>query len=165
MALHTFCSGTGRAWAERRTTIELEGLEGPAVETVSLWVHLDPQTWHPAPFTEAEIAVYGATAGDRKVSHRLRHPAPPPDADAEPWTFRSTETDVADHVNNAAYWQPLEHELLTGGAPEPDEIDVEIEFRAPAQPGGKQFLRRGDRRWIVGDGGVLHASMLVRSRM
>jgi acyl-ACP thioesterase len=160
LTLRTFCSGIGRAWAERRTTIEQHGQ--PVVETVSLWVHLDAATWHPAAFSEAEMNVYGATAGDRRISHRLRHPAPPPDADGHsPWTFRATECDVADHVNNSAYWTPLEDELLTSGAPEPERIDIEMEFRTPAQPGAKQILSDGDRRWIVDPAGELHASLLI----
>jgi acyl-ACP thioesterase len=163
LELHTFCSGTGRAWAERRTTVESEGRAQPDIEAVSLWVHLSPESWRPAPFSAHEIAVYGSTAGDRRVSQRLRHPAQPPaDADrATPWTFRVTETDVADHVNNAAYWAPLEHELLSGDDPDPATLDVEVEYRLPAQPGPKSVLRSGERRWIVGDGGEVHASILI----
>lgn len=164
LTLRTFCSGTGRAWAERRTTIEVDGRPEPAVETVGLWVHLDPISWHPTGFSDRELEVYGATAGDRRISHRLRHPAPPPDADAREWTFRTTETDVADHVNNAAYWHPLEHELLTAEEPEPSAIDVELEFKTPAQPGPKRVLSSGDWRWIAGGGDEVHASFLIASR-
>jgi len=74
--------------------------------------------------------------------------------------FRLTECDIADHVNNAAYWQPLEEELLA--RPDPEWLDVEIEYRTPAQAGAKRVLSQGDRRWIVGDDGELHASMLLR---
>jgi acyl-ACP thioesterase len=161
LTLHTFCSGVGRAWAERRTTIERPGAGEPDVEAVALWVHLDPVSWHPAPFSETEIAVYGSAAGDRKISHRLRHPAPPPDVATAPWTFRATESDVAGHINNAAYWTPLEQELLTGEEPDPERIDVEIEFKTPAQPGRKRVLSGGDRRWIVDHGGEIHASLLI----
>src|SRR5579884_3504772 len=35
-ALATWCSGIGRMWAERETTV------GEDVEAVALWVHLDP---------------------------------------------------------------------------------------------------------------------------
>jgi acyl-ACP thioesterase len=173
LTLRTFCSGTGSAWAERRTTIGVDrtpeptgdGTPEPAVESVGLWVHLDPTNWHPTGFTERELEVYGATAGERRVSHRLRHPSKPSGDSAErPWTFRTTETDVADHVNNAAYWHPLEHELLTAGAPEPATIDVELEFRAPAQPGPARVLSSGDWRWIVGDRDVVHASLLIADR-
>ncbi len=158
--LTTFCSGFGRMWAERRTDIVPVGDEGPAVEAVSLWVHLDRDSWHPVPLSEREIGVYGLDALTRRVSARLRHPVPDESADgASGWTFRATECDIADHVNNAAYWQPLEEELLAG--PDPERIDVELEYRAPAQPGDKRILRDGHRRWIVGQDGELHASIAI----
>jgi acyl-ACP thioesterase len=155
-ALTTFCSGLGRMWAQRRTDIVREGAPTPDVEAVSLWVHLDPERWVPSPLTEAELATYGGAAQTRRVSARLRHPAPPTLQGGTPWTFRATECDIADHVNNAAYWQPLEEELLAGS--EPEQIDVDLEYRAPAQPGIKRILRAGDRRWLVGGGDELLAS-------
>jgi acyl-ACP thioesterase len=159
--LTTFCSGLGKMWAERRTTITRDGLDAGEVEAVSLWVHLDPVSWRPIPFSEAEVAAYGDAAGVRRIATaRLRHPAPAPGADRAPWRFRATECDIADHVNNAAYWQPLEEELLQGSE-QPDRLDVEIEYRAPAQPGDKVILRDGSRRWIVGADGETHASLAV----
>ncbi len=157
-ALRTFCSGFGRAWAERRTTVAVEQ-GATAVEAVSLWVHLDPGSRQPAPLTPEEIDVYGGSAGGRRVRARLRHPAPPAVARRRRWTFRATECDLAGHVNNAAYWQPLEEELLDAG--DPAWIDVEMEFRNPAQPGEKLVLSDANRRWIVGAGGDIHASALL----
>jgi hypothetical protein len=86
------------------------------------------------------------------------HPLPTSGAAAGAWTFRSVDLDIAGHVNNAAYWEPLEEELLDG--PEPARIDAEIEFRTPCLPGVKQFVRNGSRRWILGDGEA-HASLFV----
>jgi acyl-ACP thioesterase len=168
----TFCSGLGRMWAERRTMIApLGGGSAATVEAVALWVHLDPIARRPSPLTPEEIAVYGDTAASRRVTARLRQPMSPAVADdkAGPadvessfiWRFRAAECDLADHVNNAAYWQPLEEELLAGAEPDPERIDVEMEFRSPAQPGDKVVLRQGDRRWIVGEDGETHASMVV----
>ena len=137
-SLKTFCSGFGRAWAERRTTIAAR---------------------RPAPLTAEEIDVYGEAAAGRKVTARLRHETPDGASEARRWTFRATECDVAGHVNNAAYWQPLEEELLDGG--EPHEIDVEMEFRNAAQPGQKLVLGDGARRWIVGGDGDVHASVVM----
>jgi acyl-ACP thioesterase len=155
--LKTFCSGFGRMWAERRTTIAHEG--AGVVETVSLWVHLDPESARPTPITPRELELYGEAAAGRRVTARLRHP-PPGSADSRhQWRFRATDCDLADHVNNAAYWEPLEEELLLAGA-EPATIDAEMEFRNPAQPGDKLVLSDGDRRWIVGDGGETHASLV-----
>jgi acyl-ACP thioesterase len=155
--LTTFCSGLGRMWAERRTSIVSNG---PAqVEVVSVWVHLDPVSGRPTPLTEEELAVWGESAAGRKVTARLRHPAPDGPDDSFPWRFRRTECDVADHINNAAYLQPLEEELLQGD--ELESIDVEIEYRSPSQAGEKLVLRQGARRWITSPDGEIHASLIV----
>ena len=158
-ALTTFCSGLGRMWAERRTDVVAVGEETPCAQAVSLWIHLDPQRWVPTRLTESELAIYGGVAPDRRVGHRLRHPAPEAIESETVWNFRATECDLADHVNNAAYWAPLEEELLAG--PEPDRLDVELEYRTPAQPGDKRMVRAGDRRWIVGADDEVHASFRI----
>jgi acyl-ACP thioesterase len=161
--LATFCSGLGRMWAERRTSIVPDGSAQSDVEAVSLWVHLDPVTKRPTPFTEMEFEAYGDTSNGRKVTARLRHPMPDISSPTVPWAFRATECDVADHVNNAAYLAPLEEELL--GADDPEALDVEIEFRAPAQPGEKRVVRDGSRRWIVAEDGEVHASIAIGSQL
>jgi acyl-ACP thioesterase len=177
-SLRTFCSGFGRAWAERRTTIATVADQDPdprtgrdgdhasaqepppaAVEAVSLWVHLDPASRHPAPLTPEEFEIYGEAAAGRRVTARLRHQAPNSATQTGRWTFRATERDLAGHINNAAYWEPLEEELLI--ELEPDRIDVEMEFRSPTQPGEKLVLRDGARRWIVGGDGEVHASVVL----
>jgi acyl-ACP thioesterase len=157
--LATFCSGLGRMWAERRTSIVPDGGGESDVEAVSLWVHLDPVTKRPFPITEPEFEAYGDTSDGRKVTARLRHPMPDISAPSVPWTFRATECDVADHVNNAAYLAPLEEELLGGG--DLNALDVEVEFRAPAQTGEKRIVREGSRRWILGEDDEIHASIVI----
>jgi acyl-ACP thioesterase len=170
--LTTFCSGLGRMWAERRTDVRRPGDSAPDVEAVSLWVHLDPERRLPFPLTEAEMSAYSGPGPPRRVTARLRHPLPPASCGAggpgSVWTFRATESDVADHVNNAAYWQPLEEEMLSREV-EPGPVDIELEYRAPAQPGAKRWLADGGARWIVAADGSgqsedeLHASFLLRS--
>jgi acyl-ACP thioesterase len=154
----TFCSGLGRMWAERRTDVERADQAVADVAAVSLWVHLDEQ-WRPTPLTENEIETYGGARTSRRVSARLRHPAAPSFflAQGIPWTFRATECDIGNHVNNAAYWTPVEEELLAG--PDPERLDVELEYRTPAQPGSKRVLSEGGRRWIIGAEGETHASI------
>ncbi len=162
LALSTFCSGLGRMWAERRTTIS--GTVEGEVEVVSLWVHLNPITGRPTPLDDAEIATWGESTAGRRVTARLRHPSPAGGEAEFPWRFRATECDLAGHINNTAYLQPLEEELLGSGDGELESIDVEIEYRSPAQPGDKLVLRNGARRWIVSPDGETHASLLVVSR-
>jgi acyl-ACP thioesterase len=159
----TFCSGLGRMWAERRTSISRPGKSESDVEAVTLWVHLDPESWRPVPLSEAEAELYGASADGRRVTARLRHPQPgrlgSNIAQGSTWVFRATEMDIAGHVNNTAYWQPLEEELLAGE--DPPRIDAEVEFRTPAQPGEKRLLSHGSHRWIVSPEGEIHASILL----
>ena len=157
--LQTFCSGFGRAWAERRTVIADADGGPPAVQAVSLWVHLDPATRRPFPLTPREFELYGESAGGRRVTARLRHPGPGSADNARRWAFRATECDLAGHVNNSAYWQPIEEELLSGS--DPESFDAETEFRNPAQPGEKLVLTRGPHRWIVAESGEVHASVLI----
>jgi acyl-ACP thioesterase len=157
--LATFCSGMARMWAERRTSITPLGAAESDVEAVSLWVHLDPVSWRPVPLTEEEASLYGPSASGRRVTARLRHPQPNSAPERSTWVFRATELDIAGHINNTAYWLPVEEELL--GGPEPDGIDAELEYRSPAQPGEKLLLRDGRYRWIVDDEGETHASILV----
>jgi acyl-ACP thioesterase len=177
--LATFCSGLGRMWAERRTTITRVGAEESDVEAVSLWVHLDPEAGRPTPLTEHELATYGDAAAGRRVTARLRHPAPAGVEKRFAWHFRATECDLAAHINNAAYWQPLEEEILGCrgaaadgdgamasemailGSGDPEALDVEIEYRTPAQPGEKAVLCNGTWRWIVDEAGETHASILL----
>ena len=163
-ALQTFCSGLGRMWAERRTSITPAGEEAGGVEVVSVWVHLDPLSGRPTKLTAEEIAMWGESTAGRTVTARLRHPAPDGVTDGFPWWFRSTELDLAGHVNNAAYLTPLEEELLVDHA-EPDSIDVEIEYRSPAQPGEMRVLRHGSRRWIVSPEGVSYASLIIKQEV
>lgn len=158
--LETFCSGLARMWAERRVIITPEGGGEGRVEAVTLWVHLDPTGQRPVPLLPVEVDTFSEAASGRRVTARLRHPRPHAVVDQRPWTFRHIDCDLADHVNNSAYLQPLEEELLSEGGPEPERLDVEIEFRTPAQPGEKLVLRDGRQRWIVGDGET-HASILL----
>jgi acyl-ACP thioesterase len=157
--LGTFCSGLGRMWAERRTSMTPVGVTGGAVEVVSLWVHLDPVSGRPTKLTEDEIAMWGESAEGRTVTHRLRHPPPDGVVDGLPWRFRNSELDLAGHVNNAAYLVPLEEELLDDA--EPESIDIEIEYRSPAQAGEIRVLRNGACRWILGSDGETYASIII----
>lgn len=152
----TWCSALARLWAERRTT--LEG-DGALVEAAGLWVHLDPVTGRPVPFPEPLEEMLAKAAGGRSVKARLRHPAPPDDAERAAWRFRGTDLDMAQHVNNAVYWEPLEERLIADA--DPDSFDAEIEFREPAQPGEVVVLRSDRATWIAADDGPVHASILV----
>jgi len=155
LEVRTFCSGIGRFSAERRTSIRGQAAD---VETVALWVCLDPARGRPMRFPPEFMAIYEESAGGRDANVRRRHPDPPEGADRSTWTFRASEMDPAGHINNSHYWTPLEEELAVG--PEPGRIDAEIEFRDPAMPGEVALLRDGPALWIASTDGMVHASIL-----
>lgn len=154
LTVRTFCSGLGRFWAERRTSVSGAGAR---VEAVALWVHLDPETLRPMRFDPETLTLFRETAGDRQVKARLRHPNPPAGAPERPWRFRATDLDLAGHVNNAAYWEVLEEELHQ--AAEPAAIDAEIEYRLPGAAGDAAVARDDGRLWVREPGGEVVASV------
>lgn len=157
--LTTFCTGTGRSWAERRTSIA--GTRGAAVEAVSLWVHVDPVSGRPAALGEAFHTRYGEAAGERRVSSRLALPGPSPDAETRPWAVRAVDLDVFDHVNNASHWPALE-EVMAGTSTDRAGV-AEIEYLVPVDVDTRVELRAavaaaGVWAWLVADGRVHTAS-------
>jgi acyl-ACP thioesterase len=156
--LRTFCSGLGRFAAERRTSI---AAETGRVECVALWVLLDPETGRPKRFPPAFAELYAPSAAGRDAKVRTRHPEPADGAPERTWTFRATDLDLADHVNNSHYWEPLEEELA---GRDPESFDGEVEFRDPAKPGPAKLIGAGDAIWIASAGGDLHASLVLGPR-
>jgi acyl-ACP thioesterase len=148
----TFCSGYGRLWAERRVDFESES---GRVEITGVWVHLNPASGLPAALPESFERLWAESAQGRKVKARLRHPNPNGDERAGDWFFRRSDADIAQHVNNAAYWAPIEEVLG-----DPESLDVEIEFREPAQPGAARVLTGDDVTWITAPDGRVHASVV-----
>ena len=154
VSVRTFCSATGRLAAERRTSAS--GGEA-AVETVAMWIHVDTETLRPLRLGEEFQAVYGESAGSRKANFHLGHADPPAETERSPWRFRASDLDIAGHVNNAAYWEPVEELFARIG--EPESVDLEIEFREPAHPGDAEILRSGPMMWVTGPGDAIHASI------
>ena len=148
----TFCSGYGRLWAERRVDYESEN---GRVEIAGVWVHLSPETRLPVPMPPSFDEVYAPSAQGRKVKARLRHPNPGGDESARDWFFRRSDTDIADHVNNAAYWEVVEETLG-----DPAAFDAEIEFREPAAAGAARVLTGDGVTWVTAPDGRVHASVV-----
>ena len=153
LRLTTFCSGVGRRWAERRTSIV--GADGGRVEVAALWVHLDPLTGVPARFPANFDELYLEAAQGRTVSAKLVHDeAIAASAEAEPWPVRAADLDLLGHVNNAVYWAIVE-EWLAGRSR--GGLRAEIEYRTPLAPPASAELSRLDRAtgadlWLHGSG-------------
>lgn len=150
LELATWCSGHGGRWAERRT--EIRGDRGASVDTVTLWVHVDPSTGRPLRLFEQFFHIWGESTGGRKVSARTSLDSDPGDAPGEPWLVRATDLDLAGHVNNAAHWAPVEQVLSSAGVP--DRFRAELEHGTGVTPGQPAMLhvdRTGAevRTWLL----------------
>jgi len=133
LELVTYCTGTGRSWAERATT--LRGSSGATINSVSLWVQVAIDTGRPAPLSEQFHHFYGEAGGDRRVSARLGLPRRPSDIEKRPWAIRRTDLDPFDHVNNAANWSVLEEVVASDAATRTGR--AEMEFLAPIEFGAQ----------------------------
>ena len=133
LTLVTWCSGTGPRWAERRTDLVSAGADALIARAAALWVLVDRATGRPIPLGTGFGAVYGEAAAGRRVGQRLRH-GPAPDAGTRAvWPLRFSDFDVLGHVNNAAYWFPVE-DALARVAPGRRVAAAEIEFRGGIEP-------------------------------
>jgi len=151
--ISTWGSGFSALAAGRRWS--LEGDRSGRVEVDSVWIHLGPDA------RPARIGVgfdaYAEAAGGKVASTRLLLQAPPEDAPRMAWPLRTTDVDVLGHVNNAAYWKAVEHQLH---GREPDlraPVRARLDYRHPLDLGENVELvewsenGRFDLAFVVGD--------------
>jgi acyl-ACP thioesterase len=152
--LRTWCSGLAGSSAARRYSIA--GAGGGRVEAESIWIHLDHDLRplrHDARFLET----YGDSAAGRRAPTRFMLPSPDR-APGSPWSFRSTDIDRLGHVNNAAYWVPLEERWAgrLGG-----RLRAMLEYRRPVDLGEPiELVEAGDAVWLVAGNEVRSAARL-----
>lgn len=129
VTLTTWCSGTGARWAERSTQLASATTGAVLATSVALWVHVDLATGRPVPLHPRFDAVYGASAGGRVVRARLTHPDPPAGTRVRAWPLRRVDADVLAHVNNAAYWAPVEELIGERERADARLVGAELEYR------------------------------------
>jgi acyl-ACP thioesterase len=127
----TRCTGVGRGWAERTTTVSEGGTV--AVTARAVWVYIDLATGAPQALPRDFFVVYGDAVRDHRVSARLTLPRPPAAAVRSDWAWRATDVDVYEHVNNASYWVPVEQWLAESGRGR-RVVDAVVEFGAGMDP-------------------------------
>jgi len=154
--LKTFCTGAGRSWAERRTS--LAGEHGAAIEAVSLWVQVDIGTGRPTRLGHHFHEIYGESAGGRVVSSKLSLANRPPEHVArQSWMFRRSDLDQFGHVNNAAHWAAIEEVLQRGGVRRRGVGEMEYLAAADADDPG-ELMTHHDMTWLVAHGRTLTAA-------
>ncbi len=124
--LITWSSGQAAIAAGRRWS--LRGDRGGRAEVDSVWIHLDRDQ---RPARIEGFAIYGEAAGGRRVSTKLELPDPPPDDAGLHWPLRVSDIDLHGHVNNAVYWQAVEHVLPSTGIDPGRPLVAELDYREP----------------------------------
>ena len=156
LTIETWCSGASGSTASRRYS--LRGDAGGRIEAESIWIHLDHDL-RPKRLDGRFLEVYGTSAGGRKTSGRLSLPAAPR-GEGRPWPLRTTDVDRLGHVNNAAYWAPVEEawaERLAG------RVRVVVEYRRPIDLGEPvEVAAAGDLLWLTVAGEARAAAALER---
>ncbi len=130
LELVTWSSGLAAIAAGRRWS--LRGDRGGHAEVDSVWIHLDPDQ---RPARIEAFGAYGEAAGGRRVSTKLELPDPPAGEPGIPWPVRATDIDLHGHVNNAAYWQAVEHVLPSTGVDPGRPLVAELDYRDPIDLG------------------------------
>jgi acyl-ACP thioesterase len=152
--LRTWCSGIGGSSAARRYSIA--GAGGGRVEAESIWIHLGHDL-RPLRHDTRFLETYGTSAAGRKAPTRFTLAAPTRTTGAA-WSFRSTDIDRLGHVNNAAYWVPLDDRWAArlDGRPR-----ATLEYRQPVDLGEPvELVEEGASAWIVAGGEVRSAARL-----
>jgi len=147
VTLTTWCGGTGPAWAERRTDLEVDGTL--MVEAVALWVPLDA-SGRPLRLGKEFHSVFGEAVAGRRVSGRVQAAPVPVDATRRPWTVRRADLDIVGHVNNAAVWAAVTEVV---GAP---VRSAALTHHGPVEDGHTVTLAtRPGRMWLIADEQVM----------
>jgi acyl-ACP thioesterase len=155
VSLETWCAGVSASAAARRTSIA--GDRGGSIEAEMIWIHLG-RDMQPQRLGDRFLAVYGASAAGRRASTRLELGPPPDDTTRVDWLLRATDVDRLEHVNNAAYWAPVE-EVFASRLREP--YRAVLEYRRPLDLGdGLELLRADSALWFA-VGGTVRAAAAV----
>lgn len=130
--------GFRRIWARRRSEFRVTGTERPVAVALTDWVLLDGRG---APTrVPAEIVDAFVEPDINYTPMRLHLPPTPADATAYPIRVRRSEVDPMAHVNNAAYLDYLDDQLLLDRPPTaaPDvPRRYRAEFIAAAESGAE----------------------------
>lgn len=168
LELATFCSATGPRWAERTTTVRGSGRD--LIQARAVWVAVAYPDGRPVPLGPAFHRLYGEAAQGRTVSARLSHPGPPltegrPGSQAgRAWPLRTSDFDLAGHVNNSVHWAAVEDVLAgSGWLPTAAELEYHRPILAGHDPRLVAVLERDHLWcWLLGGAQRLASAHLTR---
>lgn len=147
LSLATWVAGLGSHWAERRTQMTDESGR-VLVDASAIWVHIDMKTMRPRALTPTLREVWGPSTGGREVGARqVVKPSIVRASDAShttsAWVTRFSDFDALEHMNNAAYWEIMEEQLLTSRHLR-ENVRFLVEHHDGITPGAKVNVHRFD---------------------
>lgn len=170
VTLQRWCGALSTRWANMRVRmtavhetnrLNTEDRPDGLIETEAFWINVNDQGM-PARISDAGFEMLGSMTAEHRLRWKGMNPDALPDAD-EPGApadrvhvLRSTDFDPLKHLNNAAYWEIVEDELVG----HPDLLDVPhravIEYLRPVGTDARMTVRRrrvGDQlqMWLIVD--------------
>jgi acyl-ACP thioesterase len=130
VSLETWCCSSAAVAAGRRWS--LAGDRCGTIEVDSVWIHLGPDA---RPARLDGFGIYAESAAGRSASTRLELEAPQAGLARRPWQLRTSDVDLAGHVNNAVYWQAVEQVQELSGPDPRAPYRARLDYRHPLDLG------------------------------
>ena len=139
------CIGVAERWCSMQVTITIDGQA--RIDTTGFWVHVSPGAG-PAPISVDFRSYLAQTAPPGRLRWRSAiAPTPLPRRDGRTVTLRASDFDQLQHVNNAIYWDFLEHwwaDLYSGAA-----ITLEYDRQIPRSETAVSIIEDGTTTWVI----------------
>lgn len=155
LRMERWCGALSTRWTNMRVRITAEGgtnrfnpepRPDGLVETEAFWINMT-ESGTPARISDLAMETLTAMTDEHRLRWRAMNPATPPAAEAlelpdREHVLRITDFDPFKHLNNAAYFEAVEDELVHHA----DLIDgphrAIIEYLRPITPGTRVTIRR-----------------------
>ncbi|MBJ8347964.1 acyl-[acyl-carrier-protein] thioesterase [Antrihabitans sp. YC2-6] len=110
--LRRWCSALSTRWTNMRVSINSDN--GALIESEGFWINISETTGMPTRISDKGLEYLGMMTAEHRLRWRpwLAEPAPPESEADMPFHLRATDIDQFNHLNNAAYWQAVEHRLV-----------------------------------------------------
>lgn len=139
--LSTYCSGIGRAFAQRN--VEITTQAGAHINTSTIWVSLSEE----GKPTEVPQWLMSAYPHTKKVSSARTlglTDSSDPDVISVDWVLRASDYDINDHVNNAVAFDALYEVAHTVSAQPPAKVLVEYHQPIQSQDRAQLLYKTND---------------------
>ncbi|MFT4201046.1 acyl-[acyl-carrier-protein] thioesterase [Gordonia sp. (in: high G+C Gram-positive bacteria)] len=148
-----WCGAASTRWTNMRVTMTAEhetNLFNPderepgLIETEGFWINVNDQGM-PSRISDEALELLSSMTDEHRLRWKAMNPEKAPESGSAPdreHVLRATDFDPFKHLNNAAYLEVLEDELLDHPELVAGPHRMIIEYMRPIQPGAKLTIRR-----------------------